>query len=175
MSKALIRAYYAAFNAQDMERFFALLTDDVRHAISQGGEETGKPAFARFMAHMNQCYRERITDLVVMTDTTGTQAAAEFTVHGTYISTDPGVPAGTPAAAGQTYTLPAGAFFSLAGGRIARISNHYNLGDWVRRFLQQAPADRGVLPPLAGSLRRHRHGRTRGRPPGDESSGVALQ
>ena len=64
---------------------------------------------------------------------TGTRAAAEFVVHGTYIGTDPGVPKGTPEASGQTYTLPAGAFFTLRDGRVARISNHYNLGDWVRQ------------------------------------------
>ena len=31
------------------------------------------------------------------------------------------------------YSLPAGAFFTLHGGKVARISNHYNLGDWVRQ------------------------------------------
>lgn len=132
-AEALVRAYYAAFNAGDRPAFLALLTDDVEHAISQGGSEHGRAAFARFMAHMDRCYRERITDIVVMTDSTGTRAAAEFIVHGTYIATDPGVPAGTPPASGQTYTLPAGAFFTLRDGRVARIANHYNLPDWVRQ------------------------------------------
>ena len=130
---ALVRAYYAAFNAADMDAFLALLTDDVVHGISQGGEEVGKPAFRRFLDHMNRCYRERITDVVVMTEPAGTRAAAEFTVHGSYVATDPGVPEGTPPAAGQTYVLPAGAFFTLRDGKIARIANHYNLVDWVRQ------------------------------------------
>jgi steroid delta-isomerase-like uncharacterized protein len=129
----LVRAYYAAFNAGDAEAFLALLTDDVVHGISQGGEEVGKDAFRRFIAHMDRCYRERITDLVVMTEPSGTRAAAEFVVHGTYIATDPGVPAGTPPASGQTYVLPAGAFFTLRDGKVARISNHYDLGEWVRQ------------------------------------------
>jgi steroid delta-isomerase-like uncharacterized protein len=132
-AERLVRAYYAAFNAADVEAFLALLAEDVVHGISQGGEEAGKPAFRRFLEHMNRCYREQILDLVVLTEPTGTRAAAEFTVRGTYVTTDPGVPAGTPPAAGQTYTLAAGAFFTLRGGRIARISNHYNLGDWVRQ------------------------------------------
>ena len=132
-AEATIRAYYAAFNAGDMAAFLALLTDDVAHDASQGGRETGKDAFGRFMAHMNRCYSERITDLVVLTGPDATRAAAEFTVHGTYIATDPGVPAGTAPARGQTYTLPAGAFFTLRDGKVARISNHYNLGDWVRQ------------------------------------------
>ena len=135
MSEAaqVVRAYYAAFNAGDVEALLALLTEDVEHGISQGGTETGKAAFRRFIAHMTHCYREEIRDLVVLTEPTGTRAAAEFVVHGTYIATDPGVPAGTPPASGQAYVLPAGAFFTLRGGKVARISNHYNLADWVRQ------------------------------------------
>ena len=129
-----MRAYYAAFNAGDMDGFLALLTDDVAHDINQGERETGKPAFRRFLDHMNRCYRERIEDVVVLTEPTGTRAAAEFVVHGSYIATDPGVPAGTPTARGQTYRLPAGAFFTLREGRIARISNFYNLPDWLRQI-----------------------------------------
>ena len=131
-AESTIRAYYAAFNAGDMEAFFALMTDDIVHGISQGGRETGKPAFRAFMDHMNRCYREQIADIVVMTSADGTRAAAEFTVHGTYLASDPGVPAGTAPARGQAYTLPAGAFFTLRDGKVARISNHYNLGDWIR-------------------------------------------
>lgn len=129
----LVRAYYAAFNDGDMTRFLALLTDDVVHGISQGDEQTGREAFERFMAHMNRCYREQITNLVVMTEPSGTHAAASFTVEGSYIATDPGVPPQTPPANGQTYTLPAGAFFTLRDGKVARVANHYNLGDWVRQ------------------------------------------
>lgn len=132
-AERIVRAYYDAFNAGDEAGFLALLTDDVAHDISQGGREVGKDAFARFLAHMNRCYRERIADLVVLTEPSGTRAAAEFTVHGTYIATDAGVPDGTAPARGQTYVLPAGAFFTLRGGKVARISNHYNLDDWVRQ------------------------------------------
>jgi steroid delta-isomerase-like uncharacterized protein len=132
-AEPLLRAYYAAFNAGDVEGLLALLTEDVAHDISQGGRETGRAAFRTFLDHMNRCYREQVRDIVVMTEPTGNCAAAEFVVHGEYIATDPGVPAGTPPAAGQSYVLPAGAFFALRDGRIARVSNHYNLGDWVRQ------------------------------------------
>ena len=130
-AETTIRAYYAAFNAGDTEAFLDLLTEDVIHDISQGGRETGRDAFRRFMGHMDRCYKETLTDLVVMTSPDGSRAAAEFIVHGTYLATDPGVPAGTAPARGQTYTLPAGAFFALRDGKVARISNHYNLGDWI--------------------------------------------
>ncbi len=126
-----IRAYYAAFNAGDTEAFLGLLTEDVIHDISQGGREAGRAAFRRFMGHMDRCYKETLTDLVVMASPDGRRAAAEFVVHGTYLATDPGVPAGTAPARGQTYSLPAGAFFELRDGKVSRISNHYNLGDWI--------------------------------------------
>ena len=35
-----------------------------------------------------------------------------------------------PPARGQTYTIPAGAFFTLRDGRIARVTTCYNLADW---------------------------------------------
>jgi steroid delta-isomerase-like uncharacterized protein len=126
-SERIVRAYYAAFNAGDEAAFLDLLADDVVHDINQGERQVGKPAFAAFLAHMNACYRERIEDLVVLTEPSGERAAAEFTVHGTYLSTDEGLPPAT----GQTYVLPAGAFFTLRGGKVGRISNYYNLQDWL--------------------------------------------
>ncbi|MFL0691769.1 MAG: ketosteroid isomerase-related protein [Agrobacterium tumefaciens] len=122
-----IRAYYDAFNAGDMDRFLSLLTDDVAHDINQGARQTGKEAFATFMDHMNRCYKEELTDMVVMVNEDGTRGAAEFIVNGTYLSTDEGL----PEANGQTYRLPAGAFFEIRGGKVARISNYYSLPDWI--------------------------------------------
>jgi steroid delta-isomerase-like uncharacterized protein len=125
--EGLIRDYYAAFNAGDEAAFMALLTDDVAHDINQGEREVGKAAFAAFWARMSRCYKETIKDIVVMTEPTGARAAAEFVVHGEYLAADEGL----PPAHGQTYTLPAGAFFTIRDGKVARISNYYNLPDWV--------------------------------------------
>jgi len=122
-----IRAYYDAFNAQDMDAFLALLTDDVVHDINQGERQVGKDAFAAFMAHMNRCYRERLTDMVVMASEDGTRASAEFIVNGEYLATDEGL----PEANGQTYRLPAGAFFEIRDGKVARVTNYYSLTDWI--------------------------------------------
>ncbi len=122
-----IRAYYNAFNRGDMTAFLDLLTDDVAHDINQGGRQVGKQAFREFMDHMNRCYRERLTDIVVMESADGTRGSAEFVVNGEYLATD----AGLPEARGQKYVLPAGAFFEVRNGKVARISNHYNLNDWI--------------------------------------------
>ncbi len=123
----LVQAYYAAFNAGDMPAFLDLLADDVVHDINQGERQVGKATFATFMDKMNRCYRERLTDIVVMQNAAGDRAAAEFVVHGEYLANDEGL----PPANGQTYVLPAGAFFEIKNGQVARISNYYNLNDWV--------------------------------------------
>ena len=125
--RELIRNYYDAFNAQDMPRFLELLTEDVVHDINQGEREVGKPAFAAFMERMNRSYREEIVDLTVLTEPEGRRAAAEFTVLGSYLASD----AGLPEAKGQRYRLPAGAFFEVRDGKVARVSNYYNLQDWL--------------------------------------------
>ncbi len=123
----LVQAYYAAFNAGDMPAFLDLLADDVVHDINQGERQVGKATFAAFMNKMNRCYRERLDDIVVMQNAAGDRAAAEFVVHGEYLADDEGL----PPANGQTYVLPAGAFFEIKNGKVARISNYYNLNDWV--------------------------------------------
>lgn len=126
-ASALITAYYAAFNAGATDTMLGLLTEDVQHGINQGGIETGRAAFAAFMAEMARCYRERLTDITIMTEATGMYGAAEYLVHGTYLAAQEGL----PPAAGQTYMLPGGAFFTIRGGKIARITNYYNLPDWL--------------------------------------------
>ena len=128
-AETLVRAYYDAFNAGDREAMLALLAEDVSHGINQGEREVGRDAFARFMASMDGSYEERLTDLVVMTEATGTRAAAEFVVHGVYKRTAPGL----PEASSQGYVLPAGAFFTLRDGRVSRVDNFYNLEDWLQQ------------------------------------------
>ena len=123
----LVLAYYAAFNRGDWDAMLALVTDDVAHDINQGGRETGKAAFAQFLARMNRCYREQLRDIVVMANQEGTRVAAEYVVHGEYLANDTGL----PPAHGQKYVLPGGAFFDVRDGRIARVTNYYNLEDWV--------------------------------------------
>ena len=131
-AQSLIENYYAAFNAGDMDTFLSLLTDDVVHDINQGERQIGKQAFREFMNRMNKNYKERLVDMVIMTRDDGSRAAAEFVVLGEYLHTDEGL----PPAKGQTYRLPAGAFFDIKNGKVARITNYYNLEDWIRQVSQ---------------------------------------
>jgi steroid delta-isomerase-like uncharacterized protein len=127
MSRELIDDYYRAFNAEDHAGMLALLSEDVAHDINQGAREQGKAKFTAFLKHMEACYSERLADIVIMASPDGKRFAAEFVVHGKYLNTD----AGLPAASGQTYVLPAGAFLEVAHGKITRVTTFYNLQEWL--------------------------------------------
>jgi steroid delta-isomerase-like uncharacterized protein len=124
---ALIRRYYEAFNSGNSDGMLAFLADDVIHDVNQGERRTGIEKFRAFNARMNHHYRERLEGITVMVSKDGTRAAAEFNVHGTYLATDSGL----PEAKGQTYVLPAGTFFAIRDGKIARVTTYYNLTDWI--------------------------------------------
>ncbi len=123
----LVLEYYAAFNRGDWSGMLAMLADDVVHDLNQGARETGRDAFAAFLARMERSYREQLRDIVVLASQDGTRAAAEYVVHGEYLVDDEGL----PPARGQRYALPGGAFFDLRDGKIARVTNYYNLQDWI--------------------------------------------
>lgn len=130
MSLALLASYYEMFNAGDWDGMVALLADDVLHEPSQGAPRQGRDQFRAFLDHMNRCYRETVHDPVFMVSDDGARGAAEFDLSGTYLSTDGDL----PPASGQGYRLRVGAFFAFRDGRIARVSNHYNLNDWLAQI-----------------------------------------
>ena len=122
-----VTAYYAAFNAENPAGMLACVTEAIEHRVNEGGIRLGAAKFAEFCAHMGVSYREQLRDIEIFVNETGTRAAAEFTVHGEYLKTDPGL----PEAKGQKYILPAGSFFDLQDGKISRITTFYNLNDWI--------------------------------------------
>lgn len=128
-TRHLLKTYYDAFNRADWKAFLNLLTPDVVHDINQGARQVGAEAFAGFMERMNTSYAEQIVDIEILVNADGRRAAAEYTVLGTYLKTDEGL----PEAKGQKYRLPGGAFFDIRDGRVARVTNYYNLEDWLRQ------------------------------------------
>jgi len=123
----LVLTYYAAFNRGDWAGMLALLAQDVVHDLNQGAREVGREAFAAFLERMQRSYREELRDIVVLATLDGDRAAAEYVVHGQYHHTDEGL----PQASGQRYVLPGGAFFEIRNDRIVRVTNYYNLQDWI--------------------------------------------
>ena len=124
-AQTVITHYYAAFNAGDFAGMLGKVTDDFTHDPNQGQRRVGKKLFSEFLSKMDRCYREQVVDLVVMVN--GSRAAAEFVINGTYLVAEDGL----PPAHGQAYRLPVGAFFELRDGKIARVTNYYNLQDWL--------------------------------------------
>lgn len=127
MSLELLERYYAAFNRGDSAAMLELVADDVVHEPSQGAVREGKAEFEAFLDHMNRCYKEEVVDPIFLLSADGVHGAAEFMLNGTYLQTDGDL----PAARGQTYRLRVGAFFLIREGKIARVSNHYSLADWL--------------------------------------------
>ena len=123
---AIASAYYNAFNQKDWATMLSLLSDDVRHDSNQGATHVGKDLFTQFLQHMDNCYDETLTELVILTEPTSTRVACEFVVNGTYKKTDGDLPAATS----QTYILPAGSFLAIANGQITRVTTYYNLPLW---------------------------------------------
>lgn len=126
----LIQNYYETFNSGDRESFLDLLADDVAHDINQGGCEVGKEAFRAFLQRMDRCYSEKVVELVAMASEDGKRGAAEFYIEGEYLSTDEGLPQAT----GQRYRLRVGAFFEIENGLVKRVTNYYNLQEWLRQI-----------------------------------------
>ena len=124
---ALILDYYAAFNRGDWDGMLGRLAEDVVHDLNQGRRETGRDAFRAFLQRMDASYSEQLRDIVAMASVDGRRVAAEYVVHGIYKADDFGLPKAT----GQAYVLPGGAFFEVRERRIARVTNYYNLPDWI--------------------------------------------
>lgn len=130
-TETVIKHYYATFNGGDREAMLALLTDDVAHDINQGTTEVGKEAFRAFLQRMDRSYKEQVENLVVMASEDGTRGSAEFYIRGEYVTTDEGL----PEAAGQKYWLRVGAFFDIKSGLVGRVTNYYNLQDWIKQVV----------------------------------------
>ena len=125
----LIQAYYEAFNAKDWDGMVSCVGDNIHHDVNEGGVRGGKEKFRAFLVHMDTCYDETLTDLQYFANDAGTRGAAEFIVNGTYKETDGDL----PQAKGQTYRLPAGAFFEFDNCSISRVTTYYNLSNWIEQ------------------------------------------
>ena len=65
-TEKLVRRYYSAFNAGDVDGMLACVTEDVVHDINQGERRMGKSRFHAFCARMAHHYNEQLKDIVVM-------------------------------------------------------------------------------------------------------------
>jgi steroid delta-isomerase-like uncharacterized protein len=124
---ALLTRYFNALNERDSRACLQLLSDDVLLDINQGPREQGVQAFADYLQRMQRCFRETVDNLQIFTEPNGQRAASEFTLSGEYLSTDDGL----PDACGQSYQLAGASFFEIRDGKISRVSQHFNLPEWL--------------------------------------------
>lgn len=125
----LLKAYYAAFNSKKFDKMIDLLSEDVIHDVNQGERTKGRSAFVNFMKEMDEFYDENLKDIAIMVNLDESRAAAEFTCDGIYKTTAPGL----PPAKNQKYSVPVGCFFEVKDGMITRVTNYYNMNEWVRQ------------------------------------------
>lgn len=123
----IIEQYYAHFNAKNWSGMLDLVADDIRHEPNQGEARLGKELFRSFLEKMDTAYEESLQDIVLLSNKEENRFACEFTVHGIYKIAEEGL----PAAHGQSYILPAGAFLEVKNGKITRITTYYNLPLWI--------------------------------------------
>jgi steroid delta-isomerase-like uncharacterized protein len=128
-SSSVVELYYHSFNQGQFESMLSLLDDHVIHNINQGNTEIGKEAFKLFLNKMNLHYKEQVQNLTLFfAQSTPLRIAAEFDIKGIYLFSDTDL----PPAQNQSYLLRVGAFFELnPAGLITRVSNHYNLQNWI--------------------------------------------
>ncbi|MDH1265553.1 nuclear transport factor 2 family protein [Pseudomonas sp. GD03944] len=127
VANELVTRYFHALNERDARACLALLSDDVCLDLNQGMREEGRQAFAAYLARNQRCYRESFDNLVILGEPSGRHAACEFTLSGEYLATDDGL----PDACGQSYQLQAATFFEIRDGLICRVSQHFNLPEWL--------------------------------------------
>lgn len=60
---SIVKKYYQHFNQQEWEGMLALLDDQIVHEPNQGTPRVGLNMFSEFLAHMDRCYQEHLTDM----------------------------------------------------------------------------------------------------------------
>ena len=127
-SLEVVKAYYTCFNRKDWAGMLALLDPDIRHEVNQGEARIGLALYEQFLQHMDESYEETLTEMVFLSEASGTRFACEFVVNGIYKKGEEGL----PPAYNQTYVLPAGAFLEVKNGKITRVTTYYNLSLWIQ-------------------------------------------
>ncbi len=126
MSRAIVDAYFAAFNQRRWDAMVALCADDVVHDRNEAGREFGAANLRAYLELTGLCYEERLEELAIMAGPGG-RFAAEWVAVGRYVADE----AGLLPARGQPYRLAGGTFLVVAADRITRITTYYNLQSFL--------------------------------------------
>lgn len=126
-----LKRLFVALNAGQPDAVQSCLTGDIVFDTFGGVREIGRERVRWAIAERGRFFREVMRDLVLMSEDSGRRAAAEFTLRGVYQAEAPGL----PAASGQAYSVPAGAFFDIEdNGLVARASFMLNGVELARQL-----------------------------------------
>ncbi len=128
MSTAIIENYYQSFNQGKLDQMLELVADNVIHEVNESQTQNGKLLFKEFLNIMDEDYQEQVKNLVVFSSSTPDRFSAEFNIDGIYKKSQKGL----PQAKNQKYFIRVGAFFEIQSGKITRITNYYNLKNWIQ-------------------------------------------
>ncbi|MBS0288168.1 MAG: nuclear transport factor 2 family protein [Proteobacteria bacterium] len=128
-SQKLIEEFYKHFNAKDLDKMYAMLSDNVQHEMNDGGMQKGKAAFVKMIQDSTKNYQENVDNVIYMVSDDGKHVATKFTFKGKYISTDESnIPA-----KGQSYQANAINYFDIENGKIVTAMCWYNHQDWIKQ------------------------------------------
>jgi steroid delta-isomerase-like uncharacterized protein len=126
-NSALVQQYYQYFNNKDWDGMLSLVSKNILHEPNQSEPRIGIEKFKEFLEKMDECYKEKLTDMIFYSESNGQKFACEFIVNGKYKKGEEGL----PEAHGQSYILPASAFLTVENGKISRVATNYNLEKWI--------------------------------------------
>jgi steroid delta-isomerase-like uncharacterized protein len=131
-SQKLIENFYANFNALELDKMVAVLSEDVKHEMNKGGLEKGKAAFSEMMKKSTKHYNEKVGNVIYMVSDDGKHVATKFEFTGKYISTDDSqIPAKN-----QPYQGTAINYFEIENGKITYTASWYDENEWKKQISQ---------------------------------------
>jgi steroid delta-isomerase-like uncharacterized protein len=121
-TEALVARFFSSLAVRDIAGTMDCLSEDIIHDTPYGKREIGWEPFERYIIHRMRCYRTEYDGLVILSDSSGLRAAAEFVLKAEYIDDDELLGSDGPSASGQRVSLQAGMFFEVDENRITRLS-----------------------------------------------------
>lgn len=136
-TRELVMRYYTAYNAENWQACFSLLSPDVVHDHPKG-RELGKLSFERSVFQADRC-RLQFANISIRASQSGRQAVAEYSVLRSDLNTAPEMLQGNI----PSHHLQGRSFFDVKGGLIRRITTYFDLKEWMGREVVAPRARRG--------------------------------
>lgn len=130
ISKKIIENFYNYFNNSDLEKLFALISENVTHEINHNGVKMGKEEVIQCLEYSKEHYKEQVSNLVYMISDDARYVSVRFVVNGEYLKTDESkIPA-----TGQTYVLDVFNYFEIRNNQIVDAKYFYDEASLIKQY-----------------------------------------